>query len=291
MLIFAISLTVLEFISSVKNTLLILLCICCGTLYGQRKPRIKGNKSVVEVSEELPPFTGIELKDDLEINLQKSSDFIGYSITADDNLIDVLKFEVKDSILHISSFYTITGKKQLDISVNYDQLSMINAKDGKIMSEAIISSDEMKISSGGYSRLDLQLTAAVTTVLMEDNSKANLNIDSDSLAVTLKDKIDANLYTVSNIHDLNLQDDAIANIEGTSDSLQIKMSGSSKLKAQKLEGGTVNLETVDATLARIHAYRKLYLSSSGSAKVYLYGDPLIEISSFTDSSELYKRSE
>ncbi len=291
MLTFAISLTVLESISSVKNTLIILLCICCGTLYGQRKPKIKGNKSVVEVSEELPPFTGIELKDDLEIYLQRSSDIVGYTITADDNLIDVLKFEVKDSILHISSFYTITGKKQLDISVKYDQLSKITAKDGKIISEAIISADEMKINSGGNSRLDLQLTAAVTTVIMEDNSKANLNIDSDSLAVTLKDKIDANLYTVSNIHDLSLQDDAIANIEGTSDSLQIKMSGSSKLKAQKLEGGTVNLETGDTASARLHAYRKLHLASTGSAKVYLYGEPLIEISLFTDSSELYKRSE
>lgn len=273
-----------------KKILLFLICICCGTIYAQRKPKIKGNKSVIEVNEELPPFVGIELKDDLEILLQKTVD-VGYSITADDNLIDILKFEVKDSILFISSFYTITGKKQLDITVKYNELNKITANDGKIISETIISADDMEINTRGYSRLDLQLSAAVTTVNMEDNSKAELNIDSDSLSVTLSDKIDANFYTVSSIHNLSLQDDAIANMEGTSDTLQIKMSGSTKLKAQKLEGGTVTLEATDTASARLHAYRKLRLASSGSAKVFLYGDPLIEITSFTDTSELYKRKE
>ena len=160
----------------------------------------------------------------------------GYSITADDNLIDILKFEVKDSILHISTFYIITGKKQLDITVKYNQLNAITTDDGKIISDAIISADDMAISTHGYSRLDIQLSAAVTTVNMEGNSKAQLNIDSDSLAVTLKDKIDANLYTVSSIHDLTLQDDAIANIEGTTDSFASKNVGKLKIKSPEIGG-------------------------------------------------------
>ncbi|MGI9547499.1 MAG: GIN domain-containing protein [Flavobacteriaceae bacterium] len=273
-----------------KKIILFLVCICCSAAYGQRKPKIKGNKSVIEVSEDLPAFHGIELKDDLEILLQKSSE-PGYTITADDNLIDILKFEIIDSTLVISSFYTITAKKQLDITVRYDELRNITVNDGQVLTDAIISTDQLVVNTLGYSRVELQFSAAVANLNMEGNSKAKLNIDSDSLSMTLKDKIDANIYAVSNTQLLDMQGDALAKIEGSSDTLRVKMSGSTKLRAEQLEGGTVQLEILETASARIHAYRRLELSSSGTAKVFLYGDPVIEIKEFLDSSELYKRAD
>lgn len=272
-----------------KNIVLFLICICCSAVYAQRKPKIKGNKNVIEVSENLPAFNGIELKDNLEIFLQKSTE-PGYTITADDNLIDILKFEVVDSTLVISSFYTITAKKQLNITVRYNDLSNITVSEGKVFSTAIISADQLVVKTLGYSSIELQFSAAVATLNMEGNSRAELNIDSDSLSVILKDKIDARVYAVSKTQLLDMQDDAIAEFEGSSDTLRVKMSGSTKLRSEELEGGTVHLETSDTASARIYAYRKLELASSGSAKVYLYGDPLIEIREFLDSSELYKRA-
>ncbi len=273
-----------------KRLILFSICICCTGLFAQRKPKIKGNKSVIEVSEMLPSFHSIELRDDLEIYLRKS-DEEGYNITADDNLIDVLKFEVIDSTLIVRSFYTITGKKQLDISVRYNELREITLKDGKMISDAVISADEIKIHSTGYSQVELQFSAAVAVLNMSDNSKAELNIDADSLAVKLKDKVEANVYSVSNTQSLTLEDDALANMEGSSDTLRISTTGSTKLRAEKLESGSVDLETSDRASSRINAIRELHLSSSGSAKIYLYGEPVIEIERFSDNSELYKRTE
>ena len=85
-------------------------------LIAQRRPKIKGNRSVIEVTQELPPFNALELVDNLEVTLKKS---FGeeVSITADDNLVDFLKFEVVDSTLVISSFYDIVSKKKLDITM------------------------------------------------------------------------------------------------------------------------------------------------------------------------------
>ncbi len=40
--------------------------------WAQRKPKIKGNRQVTEVREELPPFNAIELNDNLDIELKKS---------------------------------------------------------------------------------------------------------------------------------------------------------------------------------------------------------------------------
>ena len=97
----------------IKNTIVFLALVFCFQAFAQRKPKIKGNKKVVEVVEELPPFNAIELNDDLKIFLEKSSSE-AFIIKADDNLIDVLKFKVVDSTLIITSFYKIISKKKLD---------------------------------------------------------------------------------------------------------------------------------------------------------------------------------
>ncbi|MGB5238482.1 MAG: DUF2807 domain-containing protein [Flavobacteriaceae bacterium] len=271
-----------------KKLFLILICLSVAVLHAQRKPKIKGNKSVVEVREDLSDFNRIELMDDLEISLQKSSE-PGYTITADDNLIDILKFEVEDSTLVISAFYTVTAKKKLEISVRYNELESIRINQGKISTMSTISADELKLFTAGSSRADLQVSAAVTIVEMEGNSKARLNIDSDSLSVLLMDKVDADIYSVSRHKTLEMQDDALAEIQGTSEIVDIRLTGSIKLRAQEFEGKNVSLETTDTASARIRAQNQLKLSSSVNAKVYLYGEASILIEEFSGNSELYKR--
>ena len=273
-----------------KKLIVLLVCLNCGIILAQRKPKIKGNKDVVEVRENLPAYHSIEINDDLEVFLLKSIT-PGYRVTADDNFIDILKFEVVDSVLQISSFYNITAKKQLDIEVSYNELRGVSLKAGKAITESVITSDKMEIMASGSSRMELQLSAAVTNLILEGNSKVNLNIDSDSLSVSLRDKVDANIYAVGNSQSLEMWDDALLNLEGNTDTLKLYVKGSTKLRGQKMEANTVDMETSENANARIYALRKLRLASSGSSKTFLYGEPEIEILQFLDSSELYKRSE
>ena len=213
----------------------------------------------------------------------------GYTITADDNLIDILKLEVEDSTLVISAFYEITAKKKLDISVRYDQLESIRINKGKIISASSISADQLKLFTAGTSRTDLQISAAVTIVEMEGNSKSRLNIDTDSLAVMLRDKVDADIYSVSRHKTLEMYNDALAKLQGNSEIFEIRLEGSTKLRAQELEGVNVSLETTDTASARVHAQDQIKLASSVNAKVYLYGEASLLIEEFSGNSELYKR--
>ena len=275
---------------NVKKIIILLVCFNCAMVTAQRKPKIKGNKDVVEVRDNLPSFHSIELIDDLEIFLQKSVT-PGYRITADDNLIDILKFEVVDSVLQISSFYNITAKKQLDIEVGYNELRAISLNAGKAMTESVISTDEITITTSGSSRLDMQFSAAVASLTLDGNSKVILNIDADSLTMSLRDKVDADIYSVGKSQSVELWDNAILNLEGSTDTLSLYVKGNTKLRAQKMEAHTIDVETSENANSRIYALRKLKLDSSGTSKVYLYGEPEIEILQFLDSSELYKRSE
>ncbi|WP_148232057.1 GIN domain-containing protein [Maribacter sp. HTCC2170] len=270
-----------------KNIITLLVLLVCFQTYSQRKPKIKGNKSVIEVREDLPPFNAIELIDDLEIVLQKGSDE-GYTINADDNLIDVLKFKVEDSTLFISSFYRITSKKKLEITVNYFELQSITMRDGKINMKDVITSDELVVNTFGPSRLELNATAAVLDINMEGMSSGDFNLASDSLNITLKDRIDVRIYSVGASSSLEMDKNASAKVEGSTDMFKLNLFGNSNLKAAKFEAGIINANLEESPNARLNAYESIALSSRGSSKTHLYGNGKITILEFLDTSQLHK---
>lgn len=273
-----------------KNILLLLFTFSFFVLHAQRKPKIKGNKDVVEVREALPAFNAIELNDDLEIFLQNSSD-VGYNVNADDNLIDVLKFRVEDSTLVISAFYKITSKKKLEITVNYNELRSITMRDGRIRMKDIVSTDHLDVTTFGSSKLELNANAPVINITMEGNSSGELNLDSDSLNIILKDRIDASIYSVSEKNTIEMYKNASVKMEGTTDSLRVNLYENANLKAQKLEAAYISAHLEESSTAHLNSYRDFELTSRGASKTYLYGNPKIVLLEFLDTSELYKRND
>lgn len=270
-----------------KKLIALFLFLVCFQAFAQRKPKIKGNKSVIEVREELPVFKAIELVDDLQIVLQKDSRE-GYTIEADDNLIDVLKFKVEDSTLVISSFYKITSKKKLNITVNYVELESIIMLDGKINMKDVITTDELSVKTSGPARLELNATASILNISMEGMSSGDFNLASDSLSISLKDRIDARIYAVGETNNLEMSDNASAKIEGSSDLFTVDMFGNSNLKAAKFEADYLKANLEESPNARLNAIENIELSSRGSSKTHLYGNGKIVILDFLDTSQLHK---
>jgi hypothetical protein len=271
-----------------KNLVIVLLLVVPMILVSQRRPKIKGNRSVTEVSEVLPPFNAIELSDKLDIELKKSFGE-GYEIIADDNLVDVLKFEVLDSTLVISSFYDIISKKKLEIVVNVRELKAITVKEGKVFSEAMIEFDEMYLNTFGNAELDIDASGFMANVNAEDNSSINLNLDVDSLNVSMKHKTDGVIYAVSGVKNIDLADNASLTLEGTTEALQVDMVANTKLKADKLEAATVYLSNQESGFARVNAFQTFNLKSTGNSRTHLYGNPKITIEEFLDASQLLKK--
>ncbi|HDZ06906.1 hypothetical protein LCGC14_0050960 [marine sediment metagenome] len=270
-----------------KFTLLVVVLFISVTGYTQRKPKIKGNKNVIEVREDLAPFTAIELVDDLDIVIQKASQE-GYALELDDNLLDVLKFKVDGGVLKISSFYNITSKKKLEITIFFQELRSIKMLNGKISMKDVISTDRLKVATFGTSRLELNATADIMDITMEEISSGDFNLASDSLNITLKDRIDVKLYTTGTSNNIYMYKNASAKIEGTADFLMAKMYGNSSLKAADLQSNDVLLITEDSPDIEVRALNTLQLSSKGGTRTKLYGEAKITILDFLDTSRLEK---
>ena len=273
-----------------KKSILMLCLILPLILVAQRRPKIKGNRSVTEVSEQLPPFNAIELLDDLDIQLKKSFGE-GYEVVADDNLVDVLKLEVLDSTLVISSYYDIISKKKLDITINVRELTAITVKKGKIFSDVMMESDSWYLNTYDNAELDIEASGFVAYVNAEDNSLVHLNLDVDSLNVTMKHRTDGNIYAVSGAKNISLMDSATLTLEGTTENLEVEMNANTKLRADKLEAAEVRLSNTESGFARINAYRTCLISASGNSKIHLYGNPKITIDQFLDTSQLFKKDD
>lgn len=270
-----------------KHVLFFVAFLFCFHGFSQRKPKIKGNKSVVEVTESLPAFNAIELNDNLDINLEKANQE-GYKLTIDDNLIDVLKFKVEDSTLIISSFYKITSKKKLDITINYYELSRITMRDGRIQMKDVIESDELTLETYGSSKLQLNANTTLTNLTMDGNSSGDLSFESDSLNITLKDRIDVGIYSTSQRNNITMYGTSSAKMEGTVYAMSVNLFDKANLKARKLDAEGVEIIAEGSPSARVYASEILELTSKGSSKTYISGDAKIDIIQFLDTSELRK---
>jgi hypothetical protein len=272
-----------------KTKLLFILFICTTlAVQAQRKPKIKGNRTVIEVQDELPPFTKIELRDDLDITLRRATKE-AYTVTADDNLIDVLKFRVEDGTMVISSFYQITSKKKLEIEIAYTQLTSIMLSDGTLTSIDKISSETLHITMLGSAKIELGAEAGLIDINMQDNSSGTFNLIADSLSVMLLNKADANIYSNTFNNALVMKDNAKIEIEGTSDNFEISLEGNTDINAEDLESRKITATLIGSSEARLLVTDSISLSQQGSTRCYLFGDGSIELRQFTDTSELLKR--
>lgn len=273
-----------------KYLVFLLISIVSLQLHAQRKPKIKGNKNVIVVREELESFYGIALLDDLDIVLQKAPQE-GYALELDDNLVDVLKFKVSNGVLEISSFYNITSKRKLEITIFYQELSSVKMLNGKISMNDVISTERLKVNTSGTSRLELNATADIIDITMEEISSGDFNLASDSLNIILKDRIDVKLYTTGDSNSMYMYENASAKVEGTTKFLMAKLYGDSSLKAADLESTEVLLVAEDSPDAEIRALEGFQLSSKGASKTKLYGNPKITIIDFLDTSTLEKEKD
>ncbi len=270
-----------------KNTLLFATLLFCFQLSAQRKPKIKGSRIVTDVQENLPPFKAIELNDDLEVRLRKAPQE-GYAITADDNLIDVLKFKVEDSVLIISSFYNITAKKKLDITVNYSDIDVLTLHDGDTRMDGAIITDVLKVYVLESAKLQLNAEASRMDIHMEGSSSGDFTLKGKELNLVLDDRADARIFAVSETSNLKMHKNASAKLEGTVGDVTINLFENSSLKGKDLESEKVVVNLQGSSSAEVNAKSTVELTSSGSSKTYVYGDGKIELIEFLDTSELHR---
>ena len=273
-----------------KITILTILLLCSFFINAQKKAKVKGNKIVTEVTKDiLETFNAIEIDDNLEVNLRQGNQN-GYFLMADENLIDIVQFKVKDSILKIFTTNKIVSSKKLEITLTVNEIEHIILKnDVKLTGEGELSSEKLYLSAYNSSKFELHIKADDVTVTLHRNAGGKLRIKSENTTFLVTDRTDLKASVVSDKVRATLTKKSQLKLEGDSNYAAYNLKDNSKLDGKTMKVTSADLYTSNTSDVHVYASRNLELYAQGKSNVYVYGSPKMEIKGLTDKSKIIKK--
>lgn len=256
----------------------------------QSTQKIKGDRNVTIKQTYVDDFERLIVGNDFSIEIVYNSK-PSVEIETDDNLHDVIQFDVVDGALIFSQTMRITSKKKMHIVVNYgDALREIKVKDdGEIRSLTSMELGDTSLETSDNARAYLNINATSFNYRSYGKSKTRLNLSATSVKIELSDntKLDALINSKSADFDLYQRSDAV--IEGNAESSTIRLDNSTNFTGEKFDVKKVDALIEGNSDLIISAMETISLGVSGDSEVYLYGSPSITITKFEDSAKLQKK--
>jgi hypothetical protein len=273
-----------------KISFLLTLLLFTSLVVAQKKEKIKGSKIVTVSVKEIPVFENIEINDNFEVFLVKSEK-PSFEIEADDNLHDIISYEVIASTLKVTSLREVTGEKKFAIRINYtSELKLITAKnESSIHALADLELDNITIKNYDNSRAFLNVKANYFALILNDKAEAEINIKADNTSIELSKNADLKALLTSKEFKLDMYQKSQAEIEGNVNNAKIRLDNDIVLTAKKLVIADLELTIENYAKCYINVTDELALIASGKSEIELLGNSKIEISKFTNNATLYKK--
>lgn len=273
-----------------KMYFLLIALVLTSVCFGQKKEKIKGSKIVTVTQKEVEAFESLEIEDNLEVFIIKG-DKQSIEIEADDNLHDVLKYEITGKSLRLSSTKEVTGAKKFSVRITYtDDLKLISVKqEAQLNSLADLQLDEITIKNYDYSKSYLNVKSSHFTLLMNDKSKAELNIKSQSATLELSKNTELKALVSTQNLKLDIYQKSTATVEGDAALAKIRLDNNSNLTAKKLIATDMELIAESYSNAIVNATKNISITATGKSEIQLYGAPKVNMINFADNATLYKK--
>lgn len=273
-----------------KNIVLILLMVMVTipSLVAQQK--IKGDRNVTIKQTYVDDFHTLVVNGDFSIEIVYNSK-PSVNIETDDNLHDVIEFNVVDGVLTIVETMRITSRKKLSITINYgDALQHMEVRgDGELRSLTSMELNDATLITTDNSRAYLNVRAKSFDYKSSGKSKTRLNLTADSTKVEMSDNTKLDALINSNVvnFDMYLRSDAV--IEGSASSSILRLDNSTNFNSPKFDVKSVDATLEDNSDLTIASTESITIAASGNSEVYLYGSPSITITKFEDTAKLQKK--
>lgn len=256
----------------------------------QNKEKIKGSRIVTIEQTYVDEFSKIVIADNLPVEIVFNSK-TSVEIEADDNLHEVIKFEVADGVLNFETTHQITGSKKLQITVNYSsKLEEIEVNgDAEIRSLSTLEIENLSLKTTGNSKAYLNIRTKNFNYTAADKSRSRLNVVTENAELIINDnsKIEA-LYTANNFK-ADLYQRADLAIDGTIKSAELRVDNSSNFKGKNLTIDTCTVNIEGRSTAVVNVSKSITIEATDNTEVYLYGNASITLNKFLGSAKLLKK--
>lgn len=275
-----------------KKIVLLALALISLQAVAQKKEKIKGNREVLIKRFGVPSFTQLEVGEKFEIYIRKATDTTEVVIETDDNLFDVIHFNVENDVLRFNTSKEIVKKKRLRITVFVtDRFHTINlVKKGKVFNDEELVLDQLKITSIERGKTDLNLKIANgVEINASDKSKLKFNLKSKSAKINMHNSSSMEgMINVKNL-DVHLDDHASCTFEGVAHQMLADIQNKADLNFRNVDTKDAVIKAADKSSAKINASGNLVLKLSGDSETTIYNSPTINLKRFKDNAKLYKK--
>jgi len=274
-----------------KNTLLVTLCsllfLSCAA---QKKPKIKGDRNVLEINNIISePFNKIIIDDGLEVDYIPSETPF-YRLETDANIAKGMKFEVVDSVLTIYSENRIVSSKKLKIELSAKNIEAITLKnDASMEAKRVLESKKMLFTAATGSRFDLDFNADNLVMILSENAGGRVKIKSDMATINMSGRSDLKGDISTKEMAVSLADNAELTLDGNSDTAKLNATNGSGLKLDglKLTSGSLNASGKSDVYLNVSETLDLYAKDKST--IYIYGEPTMNVTGLVDDAKIEKR--
>lgn len=269
----------------------VLLFLLTTTLtFAQNKDKIKGSKTVIEKPQEIGDFNSLEVDDNITVYLEKGGKN-EIKIEADDNLHEIISFDLKEKALRIYTTKEATSFKKLIVRIKYtDDLKTVIAKNASIINAIeTVQLDDITFSSFDFSKLYLNVNAKNFTLKSDDKTKIELNLKSEKAKIELSknSQLKALISTVDMAFDMYQK--STATIEGDATNTVIRLDNNSIYTGIKFTIKNGDVTTESNAVCNLFVETSLIIDATDKSEIHLLGTPKIEIRKFLGETKLIKR--
>ena len=257
-------------------------------MFSQEK--IKGDREVVSVTKNLDQnFKTLDVTDNISVILN-SGKANSYTLTADQNLQEIVEFVIENNVLRISTSAKITRNKKLEVNLTVKNLERITLKDdASIKTSKKLKTDRILIDADNSSKFDLDLDAKEIQVQMLEKASGKIDVKANDLQIEMNDRTSFNGSLNVNSVMVALNDKADLKLRGKSKNSSFNLKRSSEVDARRLNSNTAVIESSNTTEISLKVSRKLEINAADKSKVYVYGNPDIQLKGLTNKAHVIKK--
>ena len=273
-----------------KISILLVALLVTSFSFGQKKEKIKGSKIVTVAVKELNSFENIEVNDNFEVFLVKSTK-PSIEIEADDNLHEIINFEVTGNTLKINTVKEPFSYKKFAVRINYsNDLQLITARNEvEIKDLADIELEKITIKNYNNSKSFLNVKSNYFALILDDKAKAEINVKAESTSLELSKNSELKALIASPELKLDMYQKSTATIEGTATIAKMRLDNNSHLNAKKLVIGTLEVDTDSYAKCEVNVSSAITIAAAGKSQIELWGEQKLTIKKFANNTTLYKK--
>ncbi len=202
-----------------------------------QKDKIKGNREVINRLYTVPPFEKASWGEHLRVKIRPAADTTQIQLRADENLHEVLKWDVTDGVLHLYTSKQIVRKKAFDITLYVPRKfsGLILNEYGRAETDEKLRLDyfEIQLKDRAQANLKLKLKEQFTAML-NDDAKAGLDVEAKKFKMIVSDDatVKGDIFGKELLYTGEKTSDAMPG--GTVKDLQVELKNKAEFNAEKL---------------------------------------------------------